>query len=44
MADFLRTLAKGGNGPDEFLRAEALALDEINDILYINHGVILIIF
>ena len=34
---FLRTLAKAGNGPDEFLRAEAFALDDKNDILYINH-------
>jgi 6-bladed beta-propeller len=34
---FLRTLAKAGNGPEEFLRAEAFALDDKNDILYINH-------
>jgi hypothetical protein len=34
---FLRTLSKAGNGPDEFLRAEAFALDDKNDILYINH-------
>ena len=34
---FLRTLAKAGNGPEEFLRAEAFALDEKKDILYINH-------
>jgi len=34
---FVRTLAKAGNGPDEFLRAEAFALDDKNDILYINH-------
>jgi hypothetical protein len=34
---FLRTLAKAGTGPDEFLRAEAFALDDKNDILYINH-------
>ena len=34
---FLRTLARAGNGPEEFLRAEAFALDDKNDILYINH-------
>lgn len=34
---FVRTLAKAGNGPGEFLRAEAFALDDKNDILYINH-------
>jgi 6-bladed beta-propeller len=34
---FVRTLAKAGNGPDEFLRAEAFALDDKNDILYLNH-------
>ena len=34
---FVRTLAKAGNGPDEFLRAEAFALNDKNDILYINH-------
>ena len=34
---FLRTLAKAGNGPEEFIRAEAFALDDKNDILYINH-------
>ncbi len=34
---FLRTLAKAGNGPEEFLRAEAFALDDKNDILYMNH-------
>lgn len=34
---FLRTLAKAGNGPEEFLRSEAFALDEKKDILYINH-------
>ncbi len=34
---YIRTLAKAGNGPDEFLRAEAFALDEKNEILYINH-------
>ncbi len=34
---YIRTLAKEGNGPDEFLRAEAFALDEKNEILYINH-------
>jgi len=34
---FVRTLAKAGNGPDEFLRAEAFALDDKNGILYINH-------
>ena len=35
--EFLRTLAKAGNGPEEFLRAEAFALDDKNEILYINH-------
>jgi hypothetical protein len=35
--EFLRTLAKAGNGPDEFLRANAFALDDKKDILYINH-------
>lgn len=35
--DFLRTLATAGKGPAEFLRAEAFALDEKKDILYINH-------
>lgn len=34
---YIRTLAKAGKGPDEFLRAEAFALDEKNEILYINH-------
>jgi len=34
---FLRTLSKAGNGPEEFLRAEAFALDDKNEILYINH-------
>jgi WD40 repeat protein len=34
---FLRTLANAGNGPEEFLRAEAFALDDKNDILYVNH-------
>ena len=34
---FLRTLARAGNGPDEFLRAEVFALDDNNDILYVNH-------
>jgi hypothetical protein len=34
---FLKTLAKAGKGPDEFMRADAFALDEKNDILYINH-------
>jgi hypothetical protein len=34
---FIRTLAKVGKGPDEFLRAEAFALDEKNEILYVNH-------
>lgn len=34
---FLRTLAKAGNGPDEFLRVDAFALDDKKDILYINH-------
>lgn len=32
-----RLLTKAGKGPDEFLRAEAFALDEKNEILYINH-------
>ena len=34
---FLRTIAKSGNGPEEFLRVDAFALDDKNDILYINH-------
>ena len=34
---YIRTLAKAGNGPDEFLRAEAFALDEKNEILYLYH-------
>jgi hypothetical protein len=34
---FLRTLAQAGNGPEEFLRAEAFALDDKKDILYLNH-------
>ena len=34
---FLKTLAKAGKGPDEFLRADAFAIDETNDILYLNH-------
>lgn len=34
---FLRTLARSGNGPEEFLRAEAFALDDKNDILFVNH-------
>lgn len=34
---YIRTLAKAGKGPDEFLRAEAFALDEEKGILYINH-------
>ncbi len=34
---FVRTLAKAGKGPDEFLRAEAFGLDDKNNILYINH-------
>ncbi|MBN1789088.1 MAG: 6-bladed beta-propeller [Bacteroidales bacterium] len=34
---FIRTLAKVGRGPDEFMRVDAFALDKINDILYINH-------
>lgn len=35
--EFLNTLAKAGNGPEEFLRADAFALDDKKDILYINH-------
>jgi hypothetical protein len=35
--EFIRKLAKAGNGPEEFLRAEAFALDDKNNILYINH-------
>ncbi len=35
--EFVRTLATAGNGPDEFLRPEAFALDDKNGILYINH-------
>jgi hypothetical protein len=34
---YTRTLAKAGKGPDEFLRAEAFALDDKNGILYLNH-------
>lgn len=34
---YIRTLAKEGKGPDEFLRAEAFALDAKNEILYVNH-------
>ena len=34
---FLRMLAKAGNGPEEFLRAEAFVLDDKKDILYLNH-------
>lgn len=34
---FIRILVKAGKGPDEFLRAEAFALDNENDILFINH-------
>lgn len=34
---YIRSLAKTGKGPDEFLRAEAFALDEKKEILYINH-------
>jgi hypothetical protein len=37
MGKYIRTLAKAGNGPEEFLRAEAFALDEKNEILYLNH-------
>ena len=33
----MKTLAKAGKGPDEFLRADAFAMDETNDILYLNH-------
>lgn len=34
---FIRTLTKAGKGPDEFMRADAFAMDEKNDILYLNH-------
>ena len=34
---FIRTLARAGNGPGEFLRPEAFALDDRNDKLYFNH-------
>ena len=34
---FIRILIKAGKGPEEFLRAEAFALDDKNDILFINH-------
>ena len=34
---YLRTIAKAGKGPEEFLRVDAYALDDENDILYINH-------
>ncbi|MFZ0282473.1 MAG: 6-bladed beta-propeller [Bacteroidales bacterium] len=34
---YLRTIAKAGKGPEEFLRVDAYALDNENDILYINH-------
>ena len=34
---FIRILVKAGKGPAEFLRAEAFALDNKNDILFINH-------
>lgn len=34
---FVRMLVKAGKGPDEFLRAEAFALDDKNEILFINH-------
>ena len=34
---FVRILVKAGKGPEEFLRAEAFALDDKNDILFINH-------
>lgn len=34
---FIRILAKAGKGPGEFQRAEAFALDDKNEILYINH-------
>ena len=35
--EFIRTLSKAGKGPNEFLRAEAFALDEKNDILFLFH-------
>lgn len=34
---FIRILVKAGKGPDEFLKAEAFALDNENDLLFINH-------
>lgn len=34
---FIRILARAGKGPEEFLKAEAFALDDKNDILFINH-------
>ncbi len=34
---YIRNLAKAGKGPDEFLRADAWALDDKKGILYINH-------
>ncbi|HLO58611.1 MAG TPA: 6-bladed beta-propeller [Bacteroidales bacterium] len=34
---FVRILAKAGKGPGEFLRVDAFALDDLNNILYINH-------
>lgn len=33
----IRTLTKAGKGPDEFMRADAFAMDEKNDIFYLNH-------
>jgi len=34
---FIRILVRAGKGPEEILRAEAFALDDKNDILFINH-------
>ena len=35
--EFIRPLALAGKGPEEFMRADAFALDEKNDIFYLNH-------
>ena len=34
---FMRILARSGNGPEEFVRADVYAMDTKKDILYINH-------
>jgi len=34
---YIRTLARGGKGPEEFVRVDAFSLDDENEILYINH-------